>query len=115
VNGRADVTFDPRLALPPYAALPAAPFTPSRPIFVTDGGISTLGPDVVREPSPIPAPPPGGWPYVAETLSMHLESARYTPATKTCTNVSCHLAQTSVVWGGPTGWDACGACHGFGF
>jgi predicted CxxxxCH...CXXCH cytochrome family protein len=116
VNGRPDVAFGPRLALPPGTpGLPPAPFTPSRPIWVTDAGISTLGPDAIREPDPIPPPPPGGWPYSNATLSMHLGSAGYDPATKTCTNVSCHLAQTSVTWGGPTGSYACGACHGFGF
>jgi predicted CxxxxCH...CXXCH cytochrome family protein len=114
VNGRADLALDPRVVLPDYASLPAFPFKPSRPIFVTDGGISTLGPDVIREPSEIPEPPPGEtWPYTYETLSMHLGSAQYEPSTKTCTNVSCHLAQTTLQWGGPTGWAVCGACHGF--
>jgi predicted CxxxxCH...CXXCH cytochrome family protein len=111
VNGSIDVAFDPRTALPPYAALPVAPFTPSRPIFVTDAGISFIPADAIREPDPVPPPPPGGWPYVAATLSMHLGSAGWDPATKTCSNVSCHLAQTSVRWGGPTGWSACGECH----
>jgi predicted CxxxxCH...CXXCH cytochrome family protein len=113
VNGRADVVFDPRLTLPPYAALPAFPFTPSRPIFATDAALGTLGPDASLDPDPIPTAPPGGWPYAAATLSMHLESARYDPPTKTCSNVSCHLAQTTVEWGGPTGFAACGSCHGF--
>lgn len=108
VNGRADLAFDPRLTLPAYPALPAFPFTPSRPIFVTDAAISSIGPDTIREPSSIPAPPAGGWPYTAKTLSMHLESARYEPSTKTCSNVSCHLVQTTVQWGGPTG---CQPCH----
>jgi predicted CxxxxCH...CXXCH cytochrome family protein len=108
VNGRADVIFDPRTALPPYASLPAAPFTPSRPIFVTNS-IAVSHADAVREPNPIP---PGIWPFSRPTLSMHLGSATYTPATKTCSSVSCHLAQPPVQWGGPTGWDACsGSCH----
>jgi predicted CxxxxCH...CXXCH cytochrome family protein len=114
VNGRADVTFDRRGALPPYASLPAAPFTPSRPIFVTDAGLTDVGPDTVRDPDPIPTVG-GPWPYVEETLSMHLGSATYAPATKTCSLVSCHLTQTTVRWGGPTGGEACFAvaCHGF--
>jgi predicted CxxxxCH...CXXCH cytochrome family protein len=47
------------------------------------------------------------------TLSLHLASARYDPATKTCTSVACHLAQTTVVWGAPHGWAACDSCHPF--
>jgi predicted CxxxxCH...CXXCH cytochrome family protein len=111
VNGRVDVVFDPRLSLPAAAYLPAAPFTPTRPIWVTDANPGVPAPaDGIYEPDPIP---PGTWPFTAPTLSMHLASARYDPATKTCTNVSCHLVQTSVQWGGPNGWEACGGCHGF--
>jgi predicted CxxxxCH...CXXCH cytochrome family protein len=44
---------------------------------------------------------------------MHLANASYDPATKTCTNVACHLYQTTVVWGTPhAGFSACAACHG---
>jgi predicted CxxxxCH...CXXCH cytochrome family protein len=112
VNGRPDVAFDPRVALPAgIAGLPAAPFTPTRPIWLTDANPGVPAPlDGVYEPEPMP---PGTWPYTSPTLSMHLGSLAYDPATKTCTNASCHLAQTSVTWGGPTGWDTCGACHGF--
>jgi predicted CxxxxCH...CXXCH cytochrome family protein len=103
VNGRADLSFDPRLTLPPYAALPAAPYTPTRPVFVTHGGVVTLGPDAELVPSTAPQ----------ATLSMHLGSAAYDPATKTCSNVSCHLASPTVQWGGPTGWNGCTSCHAF--
>ena len=48
------------------------------------------------------------------TLSLHLASARFDPATKTCSSVACHLAQTSVAWGAPyVDSAACSACHGF--
>jgi predicted CxxxxCH...CXXCH cytochrome family protein len=117
VNGRPDVAFDPRLALPGYPALPASPFTPTRPIWLTDANPGVPAPpDGLYEPDPIPPPPgPDPWPFTDPTLSMHLGSLAYDPATKTCTNASCHLAQTSVTWGGPTGWSACGYCHGMGF
>jgi predicted CxxxxCH...CXXCH cytochrome family protein len=82
--------------------------TVTRPIWVTDAGVSVIGPDAIREPDPIP---PGTWPYAHATLSMFLESARWDAETRTCASVSCHLTQTSVTWGGPTGWEACGGCH----
>jgi predicted CxxxxCH...CXXCH cytochrome family protein len=106
VNGRADVAFDPRTSLPPYASLPAAPYTPSQPIYVTDALYSSHA-DAVLDPELVPSQ--GPYP----TLSVHLLNASYVPATKTCANVSCHLEQDTVQWGGPTGWDACDGCHGF--
>ncbi len=33
-------------------------------------------------------------------MSMHLGGATWAPATKTCSSVACHLAETSVIWGG---------------
>jgi len=100
VNGSREVVLDRRAVLPAFPGLPAAPNTPTRPIWEAPGGLSPtdFGPDMA---------------YDGTTLSAHLGSAAYDPATKTCTNVSCHLAGTSVVWGGPTGWVACSTCHGF--
>jgi len=38
----------------------------------------------------------------------------YEPATKTCSNVACHLFETEVRWGAPhDGWDTCARCHPF--
>ena len=49
-------------------------------------------------------------------VTYDLQSATYDPATKTCSNAACHLAQTKVKWGSPYRWwnDAeCDACHHF--
>ncbi len=112
VNGRRDVVFDPRTALPPISWLPAAPFAPTRPTWVTDAVPGVLPPsgDGVLSPEPVP---PGGT-FASPTLSLFLSSATYDPATKTCSSVACHLAQTSVQWGGAPSPDnaTCKACHG---
>jgi len=49
-----------------------------------------------------------------------LLTATYDPATKTCTNVSCHgggdLQETSVIWGTPYRWyvtEECNRCHAY--
>jgi len=112
VNGRRDVVFDPRTVLPAIAWLPPSPFTPSRPTWVTAAAPGVLPPsgDGILEPATVP---PGG-PFTAPTLSQYLSSAAYDPPTKTCSNVACHLAQTSVQWGGAPLDDSatCKACHG---
>ncbi len=46
---------------------------------------------------------------------LNLNSATYSSSTRTCSNVSCHLNQTSVTWGMPyRNWDSteCNRCHG---
>ncbi|BDG09521.1 CxxxxCH/CxxCH domain c-type cytochrome [Anaeromyxobacter paludicola] len=102
VNGRRDVVFDARTALPgsiPW--LPAAPDRPTRPYWVTSAA-------TLVDPAQVPGAVMDG-----TTLSVHLADARWDPATKTCTSVGCHLAQTSVRWGTtPVGSATCGACHG---
>ena len=103
VNGRRDVTFDPRTAVSAISWLPAAPSTPTRPYWVTNAAPGVLIPD--------PAIPDAV--MDGTTLSVHLGSAAYDPATKTCTSVACHLGQTAVRWGAPHGWAACGQCHPF--
>jgi predicted CxxxxCH...CXXCH cytochrome family protein len=47
-------------------------------------------------------------------MSLGFAGASYQPTTKTCSSVACHLAQTSVAWGGApdANYDACKACHG---
>jgi predicted CxxxxCH...CXXCH cytochrome family protein len=99
VNGERDVRFDPRTIIDrPISWLPAAPNTPTRPIWLTRWQINT-------------APPPDAV-YDGSTVSMHLGSADYDPTSKTCTNVSCHLAQTVVTWGAPFDISgSCVACH----
>ncbi len=103
VNGRRDVTFDPRPALDPLPWLPAAPNAPTRPTWVTGGapGVSLPDPSI---PDAV---------FEGTTLSMTLASARYDGVSKTCASVACHLQQTSVRWGAPHGWSACMSCHGF--
>jgi predicted CxxxxCH...CXXCH cytochrome family protein len=117
VNGTRDVVFDPRQALPAAAWLPSDPFTPTRPIWVTNAApwVDPLPADAVYDPAVIPAPPAGQpWPYAQPTMSLHLGSATWTPATKTCSSVACHLAETSVTWGGaPEDYaEPCRRCHG---
>jgi predicted CxxxxCH...CXXCH cytochrome family protein len=100
VNGRRDVEFDARTALPALPWLPAPPDRPSRPYWVTPGAVT------------LPAPFDGG--LEGATLSLHLAGARYDPATKTCSDVACHLFEAEVRWGAPhDGWDACARCHPF--
>jgi predicted CxxxxCH...CXXCH cytochrome family protein len=102
VNGRRDVVFDPRTALPALATLPAAPDRPTRPYWVTNARFCE-------------GVPPGGI-FEGRTLSLHLEGARWDPATKSCSGVACHLGDTPV-WGRPyrampaQGTSCCG-CHG---
>jgi hypothetical protein len=101
VNGRRDVVFDGRTVLPAIAWLPASPDTPTRPYWVTNAAPGVVFPD--------PAIPDAI--QEGATLSAHLASATYDPATKTCSSVACHLLQTQVTWGAPHGWAACGECH----
>lgn len=45
-----------------------------------------------------------------------LSAASYDPATKTCSNVSCHREQTTVTWGTPYRWwdsTECNRCHSY--
>lgn len=97
VNGRRDVVFDRRLAVPPLPGAPSGTSAPTRPYWVSDGS------------------PGGALPldatYDGTTLSLHLGSAAYDPATKSCTSVACHLSETTVRWGTPHG--TCTRCHSF--
>ncbi len=86
VNGRRDVVFDPRTALPPYAALPPAPDRPTRPYWLT----------AARLCEPLPA----GAILEGSTLSLHLAGATWEPGTKRCSGVACHLGGAPV-WGRP--------------
>jgi predicted CxxxxCH...CXXCH cytochrome family protein len=100
VNGVRDVAFDPRTSVDGYARLPAAPNTPVFPYWRFPAGLSSLAPDMRMDGS---------------TLSLHLANARWDAATKTCSNVACHLAQTAAVWGEttPNLSAACMRCHVF--
>jgi predicted CxxxxCH...CXXCH cytochrome family protein len=114
VNGSRDVAFDPRTALPSISWLPVAPFTPTRPTWVTDAAplVTALPAGAVFDPAALPSPSPG--PYTKPTLSLSLSNAGWAPGLKTCSNVGCHLAQAAVQWGGVplNARDPCAACHG---
>ena len=98
VNGRRDVMFDARTTLPELPWLAGTGLAPTRPYWAS-GNVT------------VPAGAPGVE-IAGGTVSIHLADATWDPATKTCSNVGCHLAQTSVVWGAPhLGFDACNACH----
>ena len=120
VNGRRDVAFDPRPALPSgYATgLPAlASAGAIAPYYVAPFRVDTTGYTV----------PPGGAILSAqdttEVLAIDLASAKYDPATRTCTGIPCHLArqwrvdagrEAPLRWGAPYERSAsCNACHSF--
>ena len=49
--------------------------------------------------------------------TFDLALASFDPATKTCSNVGCHIAETQVKWGVPFRWwdnTECNRCHAFG-
>jgi predicted CxxxxCH...CXXCH cytochrome family protein len=100
VNGRPDVVFDARLSLPDgYATgLPAlATPAPIAPYYVTPFNISLNGWPLA----------PGAEVRVAsdgsEVLTISLEHATYDPASRTCSNVGCHLSRQSLVDSGALG------------
>lgn len=87
VNGARDVRFDPRSATGALAGYPGAPSDPATaPAWII---LST-----------------------GATWSTGLQAASYDAATRTCSNVGCHLLQTSVRWGlVPVGVASCDYCH----
>jgi len=119
VNGKRDVVFDAREALPPLDWLPPNPFTPTRPNWSTNGPVGYVLPGVVLQPPRMPPAQAGARPdgvpaFTQPTFSFDLGAARYASATKTCTSVACHLSQVSVQWGGAPrpGMEGCNGCHG---
>jgi predicted CxxxxCH...CXXCH cytochrome family protein len=135
VNGRRDVVFDARAALPdghvtglPTLSVPG----PVRPYYATipaDSWISfALDPGDCASAA---APSCGVGQDVAwraatdgqRVLTFTLEHARYDPATRTCTSVACHLDRqvqldrgasgiAPLRWGGTYGYDeTCSGCH----
>lgn len=101
VNGARDVAFDPRTTLPPIPWLPASPNTPGKPYWMTGASRS------------MPYPPSVRWD--GATVSFDLSTAAYDKASKTCSNVACHLAEAPV-WGRPyqywtNGGPTCVSCH----
>jgi predicted CxxxxCH...CXXCH cytochrome family protein len=134
VNGRRDLAFDPRVALPDgYATgLPAlATSDPVRPYYMTMRSGLDFAPtaaDCTAAPRPscgvaadvaVRAGAPGADP--PRVLTFTLEHAAWDPATKTCSAVACHLerqrqveagTQPPLRWGAPYTWEtACTGCH----
>jgi len=118
VNGRRDVDFDVRTSLPAISWLPGAGNVPTLPMWMT--GASPTNPWAPNAS------------FSGTTASVILGRASYEPATKTCTNVGCHLAQGNtsfvpdvptgtvpavpLVWGDPLlyfapGSELCNKCH----
>jgi predicted CxxxxCH...CXXCH cytochrome family protein len=132
VNGRRDVAFDPRPALPDdyVTGLPTlASAGPVRPNYLGLRAGSTisfaLAPGTCATTQ---APSCGVWQDVAlrdaanggNVVTFTLEHARYDPATRTCTSVACHLDRqvqvergaSALRWGGTYGYDeTCSGCH----
>jgi predicted CxxxxCH...CXXCH cytochrome family protein len=136
VNGRRDVTFDPRTALPPGYPTGLPPLVtsdPIRPYYLTlDITSFDLAPETcattwvpscdVKADVEVRAAVGGG-----RVLTFTLEHAQYDPATKTCSSVACHLDRQLQVdtFGenpvmGPLRWGApylymdtqtCNGCH----
>lgn len=106
VDGQRDVVFDPRTSIP--ASVTGLPLGSARPAFPYW---------VIASPSSLP-------PNSAQndtTWSLHLAGARYDAASRTCSSVPCHLAQSfgtgapaydPLRWGvAPVGYATCSACH----
>jgi predicted CxxxxCH...CXXCH cytochrome family protein len=57
--------------------------------------------------------------YGSGPTAMSLANATYDPATKNCSNVTCHGQQTTVQWGKPYRYynydSECDSCHGYGY
>jgi predicted CxxxxCH...CXXCH cytochrome family protein len=133
VNGRREVAFDPRVALPDGydGGLPAlATPDPVRPYYVTMGETLDLW-LTAADCSGAPQPSCGVAADVALratagvtppwVLTFTLEHAAWNPGTKTCSSVACHLERqrqveagtaTPLRWGTPYSWEtACNGCH----
>jgi hypothetical protein len=125
VNGSREVVFDPRTSLPNFDWLPIPPDRPTKPYWFT---VSYGAAEWDRTIVSWTRPPLGG--TSGATAQFDLTAARYDPATKTCTNVGCHMSQGStnfnpggpvpleppripLVWGDPyvgNPW-TCAKCH----
>ena len=110
VNGSRDVVFDGRTAAPAYDAVPVGLLAPAYPYWVAVDRFSNGN---SLPPGAAWSPPPAVSAASAGTISFRLDIASYEPATKTCSNVACHLGQTSVPWGGATvpAYSTCSGCH----
>jgi predicted CxxxxCH...CXXCH cytochrome family protein len=120
VNGVRDVVFDQRTVadLPGWSTYWATTIglgtsAPTRPYFMTSAKFPVATPlPAGAEYGFDPAAPAGAG---TATLSYQLTGTTYDPASKTCSNVACHLGK-SATWGNnfaPTSAtdDACTHCH----
>lgn len=106
VNGRRDVVFDPRTAIPDYPGLPTGPNRPIYPYWLN---------------RVLQSPPPSGSAYTGSCWSLTLAGASYDATTQTCSTVPCHLRESypssltgPLRWGlVPVGMATCNQCHQF--
>jgi predicted CxxxxCH...CXXCH cytochrome family protein len=126
VNGRPEVVFDPRPALPDGYATGLPPLQTNEPIapyYVT-------APDGIPGEWPLPpdaeSPLPAGTEVriaqdgITQVLTVSLEHATYDPVRRTCSNVGCHMERQSLIdanlapsltWGEDyANWN-CNYCH----
>jgi predicted CxxxxCH...CXXCH cytochrome family protein len=121
VNGRRDVAFDPRTALPDA-------YPTGLPALASAGAIAPYYVAPFRVDASGFTLPPGGVILDAQdgtkVLAIDLARATYDPATRTCANIACHLARQQRVdagapegplrWGAPyVKTDSCNGCHSF--
>ncbi|MEI6226486.1 MAG: hypothetical protein WCS72_17205, partial [Deltaproteobacteria bacterium] len=89
VNGIRDVEFDARTGSPNATWVPGTADDPTRPYWVANGSSSNTG-----------------WAntnvnFKGTTIQWDLGPARYNPADKTCTNVTCHMSQGNTAYTDP--------------
>jgi predicted CxxxxCH...CXXCH cytochrome family protein len=120
VNGRADVAFDARAALPDGYPTGLPPLVTADPIapYTMSGWNLSQDPSTLVPGTALRAATDG-----TTVLTMSLGAARYDAATRTCTNVACHLARQAEVdaspprepplqWGNPYDFHyTCNSCH----
>ncbi|HET8542758.1 MAG TPA: CxxxxCH/CxxCH domain-containing protein [Anaeromyxobacter sp.] len=130
VNGTRDVAFDARRSVPAgySSGIPALadpdpdPAIVLRPYFVF--GVSSSVAAMAPAPDAVVRRTAGATPgtFGPPVLTATLESAAYDPASKTCSNVACHVAREALVqsrvmqplrWGEPYApeTEPCTACH----
>jgi predicted CxxxxCH...CXXCH cytochrome family protein len=130
VNGKRDVAFDGRRSLPagyetgipPLADPDPDPTIDVRPYYVFDvsPSVARMAPAFDAAVRRTAGPTPGT--FGPPVLTTTLESARYDPATKTCSSVACHIARQAQVdaltlpplrWGEPyaPATNPCSSCH----
>ena len=97
--------------LPPLADADPDPSIDVRPYYVYGLSPSLEGMLPASDVAVRRTVPPAPGTFLPPVLTTTLESARYDPATKTCTSVACHLTENPR-WGTPID-PMCTQCHGY--